>query len=43
MDRRKFLRMLLLGSVFTFFSKKVKAIKRSDRKLKEAMFWRRAD
>jgi len=43
MKRRDFLRILLLGGLFTLFGKKVKAEKKSARKLKEAMFWRRVD
>ncbi len=43
MKRRDFLRILLLGGLFSLFGKKVKAEKKSGRKLKEAMFWRRVD
>lgn len=43
MKRRDFLRVFLLGGVFTFLSRKVKAEPRPEEKLKEAMFWRRRD
>ena len=43
MKRRDFLRVFLLGGVFTFLSRKVKAEPRPEEKLKEAMFWSRRD
>jgi hypothetical protein len=45
MKRRDFLRMLLLGAVFSLFGRKVKAEKKNKEtdRLKEAMFWRRLD
>jgi len=45
MKRREFLRLLLLGTVFSLFGKKVKADKEDDDTIggKEAMFWRRLD
>jgi len=43
MKRRDFLRVFLLGGVFTFLSRKVKAEPRPEEKLREAMFWRRCD
>lgn len=45
MKRRDFLRVLLLGTVFSLFGKKVKAGKKDEDtdSLKEAMFWRRLD
>jgi hypothetical protein len=45
MKRRDFLRILLLGAVFSLFGKKVKAEKKSEdtNTLKEAMFWQRLD
>jgi hypothetical protein len=43
MKRRDFLLVFLLGGVFTFLSRKVKAEPMPEEKLKEAMFWRRRD
>jgi hypothetical protein len=45
MKRREFLRILLLGSIFGLFGKKVKAGEKKENAngLKEAMFWRRLD
>jgi hypothetical protein len=43
MKRRDFLRVFLLGGVFTFLSRKVDAQQEPEEKLKEAMFWRRRD
>jgi hypothetical protein len=43
MKRRDFLRTALLGVIFSLFAKKVKADKKPERPLKEAMFWRRLD
>jgi hypothetical protein len=47
MNRRDFLRMLLLGGIFSLFTKKIMAEKKpetkSENKLKEAMFWKRLD
>lgn len=44
MNRRDFLRILLFGTIFSLFGKKVKAEKKPDtKKLKEAMFWRKLD
>jgi hypothetical protein len=43
MKRRDFLRLFLLGGIFSLFSKKVKAEKKPENKLKEAMFWKRLD
>jgi len=43
MKRRDFLRVLLFGGFFSLFSKKVKAEKKPENKLKEAMFWKRLD
>ena len=43
MKRRDFLRVFLLGGVFTFLSRKVEAEQKPEEKLKEAMFWRRRD
>jgi len=43
MNRRKFLRTLLLGGFFSLFFKKTKAGQVKDEKLKEAMFWRKLD
>jgi hypothetical protein len=43
MKRRDFLRVFLLGGVFTFLSSKVEAEQKPKEKLKEAMFWRRSD
>jgi len=43
-NRRKFLKLILLGGIFSFFGKRVKAEKKPDTiKLKEAMFWRKLD
>jgi hypothetical protein len=41
MKRRDFLRLFLLGGFFSLFSKKVKAEKKPEKNLKEAMFWRK--
>lgn len=41
MTRRDFLRLFLLGGIFSLFDKKVRAEKRPEKKLKEAMFWRK--
>jgi hypothetical protein len=43
MKRRDFLRVFLLGGVFTFLSRKVRAEQKPEEKLKKAMFWRRRD
>jgi hypothetical protein len=43
MTRRDFLRLFLLGGFFSLFGKKVKAEKEPEKKLKEAMFWRKLD
>jgi hypothetical protein len=43
MKRRDFLRVFLLGGVFTFLRRKVKAEQKPEEKLKKAMFWRRRD
>ena len=43
MKRRDFLKFFLLGGIFSLFSKKVKAEKKPENKLKEAMFWKRLD
>jgi hypothetical protein len=43
MKRRDFLRILLLGGILTVFGKKVKAGKKPEHELKEAMFWRKLD
>jgi hypothetical protein len=43
MKRRDFLRILLLGGVFALLGKKVKAEKKPDTNLKEAIFWRKID
>jgi hypothetical protein len=43
MKRRDFLRVFLLGGVFTFLSRKAGAQQEPKEKLKEAMFWRRRD
>ena len=43
MKRRDFLKFFLLGGIFSLFGKKVKAEKKPENKLKEAMFWRRLD
>jgi hypothetical protein len=42
-NRRDFLRLFLLGGIFSLFTKKVKAEKKPENKLKEAMFWKRLD
>jgi hypothetical protein len=42
-QRRDFLRTILLGTFFSFFSKKIKAEKKPEEKLKKAMFWKRLD
>ena len=47
MNRREFLRALLLGGFFSVFAKKVlaekKPVTKPETRLKEAMFWRRLD
>ena len=43
MKRRDFLIILLLGSFFSPFGKKVRAEKKPENNLKEAMFWRKTD
>ena len=47
MKRRDFLRIFILGGIFSLFSRKViaenKAEKKQEHKLKEAMFWKRLD
>jgi len=43
MNRRKFLKLVLLGGIFSLFSRKVKAERKPEQKLKEAMFWRKLD
>ncbi len=47
MKRRDFLKIFLLGGIFSLFSRKVgaenKAEKKQEHKLKEAMFWKRLD
>ena len=43
MTRRDFLRLFLLGGFFSLFGKKVRAEKKPEKMLKEAMFWRRLD
>jgi hypothetical protein len=43
MNRRDFLRLFLLGGFFSLFGRKVKAGKEPEKKLKEAMFWRKLD
>jgi len=43
MKRRDFLRVFLLGGVFTLLSRKVSAQQKPEEELKEAMFWRRRD
>lgn len=41
MTRRDFLRLFLFGGIFSLFGKKVRAEKKPEKKLKEAMFWRK--
>jgi hypothetical protein len=41
MTRRYFLRLFLFGGIFSLFGKKVRAEKKTEKKLKEAMFWRK--
>jgi hypothetical protein len=43
MKRRDFLRTLLLGVFFILLGKKVRAEKKPENNLKEAMFWRKID
>ena len=43
MKRRDFLRKLLLGGIFILFGKKVRAEKKPENNMKEAMFWRKKD
>ncbi|MEW6417474.1 MAG: hypothetical protein AB1480_05055 [Nitrospirota bacterium] len=43
MNRREFLKIFLLGGILGLFTKKAKAEKKPENKLKEAMFWRRLD
>ncbi len=45
MTRRDFLKLFLFGGIFSLFSKKARAEKKTEKKtekkLKEAMFWRK--
>lgn len=43
LKRRDFLRVFLLGGIFSFFSRKVGAEDKSEEMQKEAMFWHRLD
>ncbi len=43
LKRRDFLRVFLLGGIFSFFSRKVQAEQKPEENLKEAMFWHRLD
>jgi hypothetical protein len=43
MKRRDFLRTILLTFIFSLFGKNVKAEKKPEQPLKEAMFWRKLD
>jgi len=43
MNRRKFLKLIVLGGIFSLFSRKVEAERKPEQKLKEAMFWRKLD
>jgi hypothetical protein len=43
MKRRDFLRIFLLGGLFSLFGKKARAEKKPEKPLKEAMFWKRLD
>jgi hypothetical protein len=43
LKRRDFLRVFLLGGIFSFLSRKVEAEQKPGEKLKEAMFWHRRD
>lgn len=43
MKRRDFLRILLFGGILSLFGKKVKAEKKPENNLREAMFWRKLD
>jgi len=43
LKRRDFLRVFLLGGIFSLLSRKVEAGQRPEEKLKKAMFWRRRD
>jgi len=43
LKRRDFLRVFLLGGVFSFLSRRVEAEQRPEEKLKRAMFWHRRD
>jgi|GEM_PF-3356603 len=43
LKRRDFLRMFLLGGLFSLLGRKVEAEQRPEEKLKEAMFWQRLD
>ena len=41
MERRAFLRILLVGSLLSIFRKKAGAEKKPDKALHEAMYWKR--
>jgi len=41
--RRDFIRFILAGSILTLFGKQVRAEKKPENNLKEAMFWRKLD
>jgi hypothetical protein len=44
MKRREFLKVFILGGLFAFFTRKVDAKEqKTEKPLKEAMFWRRVD
>jgi hypothetical protein len=43
MKRRDFLKKLLLVGIFMLFGKKVRAEKKPENNLKEAMFWRKTE
>lgn len=43
LKRRDFLRVFLLGGIFSFFGRKIQAEQKPEEKLKEAMFWHRLD
>jgi hypothetical protein len=43
MKRRDFLKIFLLGGFFSHFTRKANAEKKTEEKLRKAMFWRRLD
>jgi hypothetical protein len=43
MKRRAFLKLCISGTVFALFGKKANAKEKTEKPLKEAMFWKKVD